>query len=217
MRLETLFERNIGFAESAGLEARPAHAPELVTVSCCDARVPQGRLFGTECGETFTVANIGNRVWKQLDSGEKALRGSVVYPLAHTDAAIFVVIGHTGCGAITATYRWLQGELSDPHPSVRDSLEQLREPVARGLDALANEKLSEDQLLAALAEYNVDAQVEHLRDKDFDVDVVGVMCDIHDLYAGETGQCHLVNMDGQTDGSNLPDNLQRFFYRISSR
>lgn len=215
MKFETLLEQNIDFATSAGLDAGKAHEPKLATVSCCDARIPQGQLFGTETGETFTVANIGNRVWKRLESGQKALRASVLYPVAYAGAETVIVIGHTGCGAITATYEWLQGELSDPDPSIRESLQQLRDPVRRGLDVLPTDKLSRQQLLAALAELNVDDQVAYLQKNHPGVEVVGVICDVHDLYPGQPGQCHLINYRGETTLEVLSGDLQRYFHRIA--
>ncbi|MFB6264885.1 MAG: carbonic anhydrase, partial [Bradymonadaceae bacterium] len=46
------------------------HDPHAVSVSCCDARVPQGRLFAAQPGEHFTVANIGNSVRARDKEGE---------------------------------------------------------------------------------------------------------------------------------------------------
>ena len=78
--------------------------PEAVSVCCSDSRVLQDHIWGNdEPGRIFTVGNIGNRVVERTDSTE-VVSGDVLYPVEHTGTRTIVVVGHTGCGAVTATY-----------------------------------------------------------------------------------------------------------------
>jgi len=88
--------------------------PDAVTVCCSDSRVLQDQIWGNdEPGQLFTCGNIGNRVIQQTTTGD-VVSGDVLYPIAHTGTNIAIVIGHTGCGAVTATYDDLTEGLDEP-------------------------------------------------------------------------------------------------------
>jgi carbonic anhydrase len=76
----------------------PKQAPFAVVLGCSDARVPTELLFGQGFNELFIVRVAGNVL------GD-ACMGSIDYALhALTDSVrCLVVLGHLGCGAVTAT------------------------------------------------------------------------------------------------------------------
>jgi carbonic anhydrase len=76
----------------------PKQEPFAVVVGCSDARVPTELLFGQGFNDLFIVRVAGNVL------GDVCL-GSVDYALnALTDnVRCLVVLGHLGCGAVTAT------------------------------------------------------------------------------------------------------------------
>ncbi len=78
----------------------------MVTVCCADSRVLGNQLWDvTEPGDCFSVRNVGNRVIQRPDPrAEPVVSGDVLYPLVETETETAVVVGHTGCGAVTATY-----------------------------------------------------------------------------------------------------------------
>jgi carbonic anhydrase len=76
----------------------PKQAPFAVVVGCSDARVPTELLFGQGFNDLFIVRVAGNVL------GDVCM-GSIDYALhALTDnVKCLVVLGHLGCGAVTAT------------------------------------------------------------------------------------------------------------------
>jgi carbonic anhydrase len=76
----------------------PKQAPFAVVVGCSDARVPTELLFGQGFNDLFIVRVAGNVL------GDVCL-GSIDFALhALTDnVKALVVLGHLGCGAVTAT------------------------------------------------------------------------------------------------------------------
>lgn len=178
-------------------------APPFLTVCCSDSRVLQDELFENRTpGNVFTVGAIGNRVFEETAEG-LAVSGDVLYPLVHADTETAVVIGHTGCGAVTATYRDIQDEVEEP-AGIRHCIDLLKRRLAEGVAALP-EGLDDAAAINRLVEYNVDQQVAFLRASDDvpDIDVVGVVYDFQDVYTDERGLVHVVNVDGVRDPERI--------------
>lgn len=178
--------------------------PDAVTVSCSDSRVLQDHMVDNDDpGRVFTVGVIGNRVVQHTDSG-RAVSGDVLYPIAHAGTDLALVIGHTSCGAVTATYRELTEGLDEP-AGIEHCIDILADDLEDGIEELP-EGLDDDEAVNHLVEYNVDRQVQNLVDSDEvpdDVDVVGLVYDFQDVYDGERGQLHVININGDRDVQDL--------------
>lgn len=85
----------------AGKENQGDHAYATI-IACSDSRVPVERLFDAGIMDTFIIRVAGN----VIDTDEA---GSVEYGLAHVNTPVFVVLGHTQCGAVTAVTNEVQG------------------------------------------------------------------------------------------------------------
>jgi carbonic anhydrase len=85
----------------AGKENQGDHAYATV-ITCSDSRVPVEILFDAGVMDIFVIRVAGN----VLDVDEA---GSVEYGLAHVNTPVFVVLGHTQCGAVTAVTNAVQG------------------------------------------------------------------------------------------------------------
>ncbi|WP_435146384.1 carbonic anhydrase [Halobaculum sp. P14] len=185
--------------------------PDVVTVCCSDSRVLQDHIWGNdEPGRIFTCSNIGNRVVQRTESGE-AVSGDVLYPIAHTGTDTAVVVGHTGCGAVTAAYEALtDGPLADgasEPPGIEHCIDLLAPHLEPGVEALPD-GVDGAAAVNRLVEYNVDRQVSLLRASDdvpAAVTAVGVVYDFQDVYGGERGEVHVVNVDGDTSVESLRD------------
>jgi carbonic anhydrase len=218
--METLVEllrRNADHADTFGSrfdEVQDGQRPEAVTVCCSDSRVLQDRMWDNdEPGQLFTVGNIGNRVVQRLD--DQIVSGDVLYPLAHTGTETAVVVGHTSCGAVTATYDAITGDVSDA-PGIEHCLALLRPHLEPGVEALPD-GLDRADAINHLVEYNVDRQVEFLRASDHvrdDVDIAGVVYDFQDVYGGQRGLVQVVNVDGEHDVATLREEHPEFADRI---
>lgn len=69
--------------------------PQATILSCSDSRVPVELIFDQGIGDTFVVRNAGNV------SGTEAI-GSIEYGVEYLGTPLLVVMGHSGCGAVTA-------------------------------------------------------------------------------------------------------------------
>jgi carbonic anhydrase len=177
--------------------------PDAVTVCCSDSRVLQDRMWGNEePGHLFTAGNIGNRVVQR--AGDQVVSGDVLYPLAHAGTDTAIVVGHTGCGAVTATYDALTDGVDEP-PGIEHCLDLLRPHLEPGVESLP-EGLGRAAAINHLVEYNVDRQVDFLRgsdDVDPEVDIVGAVYDFQDVYTDRRGEVHVINVNGDRDPEQL--------------
>ncbi|ELY55880.1 carbonic anhydrase [Natronolimnohabitans innermongolicus] len=177
--------------------------PDVVTICCSDSRVPQERMWGVDDpGSVFTPSNIGNQVW-DVDDGERIVDGGMLYPIHHAGTDVAAVVGHTGCGAVTAAYQVATGG-DRPGPRGVDKWVELLVPVVE--DALESDlvdaEADEETVINQLVEYNVDRQARFLREADEipdDVDVYGFVYDFQGVYGNEHGRTYLVNVNGETD------------------
>jgi carbonic anhydrase len=69
--------------------------PYATVLGCSDSRVPPELVFDAGLGELFVIRVAGN-----VFSGEIA--GSMQYAGSHLNTPLFVVLGHTRCGAVFA-------------------------------------------------------------------------------------------------------------------
>ncbi|WP_121821441.1 carbonic anhydrase [Halostella salina] len=188
-------------------DVQDAQHPDAVTVCCSDSRVLQDSMWGNDDpGHVFTVGNIGNRVVQRTADGE-AVSGDVLYPIAHTGTETAIVVGHTGCGAVTATYDAITGDIGDEPAGIEHCVDLLKPRLEPGVEALPDD-IERTAAINRLVEYNVDRQVEFLRESDDvpdDVSVIGVVYDFQDVYSGQRGEVHVINVDGETDVEQLRD------------
>lgn len=87
-------------AKDLGLAApgstTPDQLPFALVLSCADARVPVEMVFWQEANDLFVVRVAGNT------PGDQSM-GSIDYAVNHLPTLrLLIVLGHTGCGAVTA-------------------------------------------------------------------------------------------------------------------
>jgi carbonic anhydrase len=178
--------------------------PDAVTVCCSDSRVLGDHMWdNAEPGRLFACGNIGNRVLQRTDE-RRVVSGDVLYPLAHAGTDAAVVVGHTGCGAVTATYDALTGGVAEP-PGIQHCIDLLAPQLEPGVEALPDD-IDRTSAINRLVEYNVDRQVEFLLESDDvpeGVDVVGAVYDFQDVYGDRRGEIHVINLDGDRDVGQL--------------
>ena len=192
-------------------DVQAGQSPDVVAVCCSDSRVPQERMWGVDHpGTVFTPSNIGNQIWDE-DEGERIVDGGVLYPLHHTDTDAIAVVGHTGCGAVTAAYGVATGG-DHPGPRGVDKWVDLLVPVVE--DALESDEIDpegdEETVINQLVEYNVDHQARFLRDSGdvpADVDVYGFVYDFQGVYGADHGRAYLVNLNGETNPGAIADRV----------
>lgn len=91
------------------LEVAPHQDPFAVVFSCIDSRVPPEIVFDRGVGDLFVIRS-GAQV---LDTG--VVFGSIQFgPNGYPSARLIVVLGHEGCGAITAAIKVFQTGVAAP-------------------------------------------------------------------------------------------------------
>ncbi|MDS0294848.1 carbonic anhydrase [Halogeometricum luteum] len=198
---------------------RTSQSPAVVSVCCSDSRVSQEGMFAAplDAGFLFKPSNIGNKVTTRVD-GERAVDGSFLYGLEVSGASSGVVVGHTGCGAVTAAYESVVGEAGEQPPGIEEEVAPIVDVVEEALDGGAVETDAEKRAVVnQLVEYNVHAQVEYLRESDEvseGKDLYGFVYDFQNAYGDVDGRTVLVNVDGETDTDALreavPDGYEEF-------
>ena len=208
--LRQLLERNSRHADSLPDDhfssVERSQRPAVVSVCCSDSRVSQEGMWSVdEAGWLFSPSTIGNQVWDSHD-GELIVDGSVAYPMAYTETSTTAVVGHTGCGAVTAAVDAVdRGEIDGP-PGVVKWIELLVPVVEAGLADERVDPNRETSLVDQLVEYNVDRQIEFLLDSDdvpADESVYGFVYDFQRVYGERRGTAYLVNANGETDPDAL--------------
>lgn len=204
--LEELLARNRAHVDTIGddhfEEVLDAQSPPVVSLCCADSRVSQEGMWDVEePGWLFTPSNIGNVAWDVADSG--SVDGNLLYPVAHTGTRTVAVVGHTGCGAVTAAYEAVSEGAMPDHPGVRRRVETLVPVVERALDGPVDEG---EGVVDRLVEYNVREQVSFLDASDEvpdDATAFGFVYDLHCAYGDTPGRTYLVAADGETDPEML--------------
>ncbi|EMA55130.1 MULTISPECIES: carbonic anhydrase [Halococcus] len=200
-------------------DMQDSQRPAVVTVCCSDSRVLQDHMWeNDEPGHVFTCANIGNRVSQRTDAGA-VVSGDVLYPIVHTDTETAIVVGHTGCGAVTAAYDAITGDGASEPAGIEHCIGLLTPHLEAGVEALPTD-VSRTEAINRLVEYNVDRQVAALveiEEVPDSVDVVGVVYDFQDVYSERRGEVHVVNVDGETEVDVLRDTHSEIAARIERR
>jgi carbonic anhydrase len=72
-----------------------AQRPYATIIGCSDSRVAPELIFDAGLGELFIIRVAGNVISPEV-------MGSIQYAGVHLKTPLFVVLGHEGCGAVTA-------------------------------------------------------------------------------------------------------------------
>jgi carbonic anhydrase len=87
--------RGSAFRRETRIDLAKAQRPYATILGCSDSRVSPEWIFDTGLGELFVIRIAGN-----VFSPEIA--GTLQYAGSYLETPLFVVLGHEGCGAITA-------------------------------------------------------------------------------------------------------------------
>jgi carbonic anhydrase len=128
--------------------------PIATILGCSDSRVPVEVVFDQGFGDLFVIRVAGNIV-------APSQVGSVEFAAERLGTRLVVVLGHTSCGAVTATLEDLQRPASNQSWNMNSIVSRIR-PSVEGL--LATElKHDHERLIDQAVRANVRASVNQLR------------------------------------------------------
>ena len=128
----------------AGKENQGDHAYATV-IACSDSRVPVELLFDAGIMDIFTIRVAGNVI--DVDEG-----GSIEYGLAHVNTPVFVVLGHTQCGAVTAVTDEVLGHHHDLETNIPQLVDNIIPAVKRAMEQHPEQAKSHDIIPFAVEE-----------------------------------------------------------------
>jgi carbonic anhydrase len=116
--------------------------PFAAILGCSDSRVPPEMVFDQGFGDLFVIRVAGNIISTDVV-------GSIQYAEHHLHVPLLVVLGHEGCGAVTAA---LDAKFKRAHEPERiEALVRMIEPGLKDIDP----KMPQDKQLSAAVEANV--------------------------------------------------------------
>jgi carbonic anhydrase len=128
-------------------------SPFAIILSCADSRAPSELLFDCGLGDLFVVRVAGNVV-------APSIVGSVEFAASKFGTELVVVMGHTHCGAISATLDALAGGPAAASENLHDIVSRIS-PALVGLAASQTE--GGESLLRRATRANICAATDHLR------------------------------------------------------
>src|SRR5580704_8769900 len=120
--LQRLVDGNRRFREASGASsarrwssqlATEAQRPFAIILGCSDSRTPVEILFDQGFGDLFVVRIAGNIV-------APSIVGSIEFAASQFGTRLVVVMGHTQCGAISATVKAISTGLGPESRNIRD-------------------------------------------------------------------------------------------------
>ncbi|MGB5510117.1 MAG: carbonic anhydrase [Woeseiaceae bacterium] len=162
--LERLADGNRRFVNGefdADSQARRTHqpgqsggqAPFAIILACSDSRVPVEMVFDAGFGDLFVIRVAGNIV-------APSQIGSIEFAAEQFGCPLVIVLGHTHCGAVSATLDELVLKESLRSPNLRAIVDRVRpavEPVLKAHGGRASEAALKESVRS-----NIRASVERL-------------------------------------------------------
>jgi carbonic anhydrase len=153
------FVANQTIAGTISSEARRAalvngQEPFAIVLGCSDSRVPAELVFDQGFGDLFVIRVAGNIV-------APSQVGSVEFAAARFGTRLVVVMGHSECGAITATVEELLGRSTTASKNLRSIVDRVK-PAVEALLA-GGQHDDPEALVRDAVRANVRAAVDQLR------------------------------------------------------
>jgi carbonic anhydrase len=136
------------------MQLATSQEPFAIILGCADSRVPAEIVFDQGLGDLFVVRVAGNIV-------APSLVGSVEFAAARVNTRLVVVLGHSQCGAITATLEELRRTRETQSPNLRSIVDRVRPSV----EALLQTDVARDPeaLVRQAVRANIRTSANHLR------------------------------------------------------
>lgn len=137
----------------AALAAGPE--PLAIILGCSDARVPAELVFDQGFGDLFVIRVAGNVV-------SPSQIGSVEFAAGRYGTRLVVVMGHSQCGAVIATFEALTGRTRSPSRNLLSIVNRVR-PSMETVLAAAGADVNPEAVIADAVRANVRTSANHLR------------------------------------------------------
>jgi carbonic anhydrase len=130
--------------------------PFAVILGCSDSRVPAEIVFDQGLGDLFVIRVAGNIV-------APSQIGSVEFACQRFGTQLVVVLGHTRCGAVTATVDSLLTDPDHISPNIAAIVGRVQPAVQPVIDQ--HEGASREEIIQLSGRANVELSVNSLRER----------------------------------------------------
>jgi len=128
--------------------------PFAIIIGCSDSRVPVEIVFNQDPGDLFTIRVAGNVVAPELI-------GSVEYAAQGLGTRLVVVLGHSHCGAVSATLDTLRDQESNLSENLQSITQRIRPAV---MELFNNKDYSDEELSHKAVRANIAHSAKQLRE-----------------------------------------------------
>ena len=193
--LQRLIEGNRRFREAGGAVspargwsadlALEAQRPFAIILGCSDSRTPVEFVFDEGFGDLFVVRIAGN-------IAAPSVIGSIEFAAAQFGSRLVVVMGHTRCGAISATVDALRTGLGPDSKNIRAITDRIAPHVKELVDVGDRDR---EVLLRDAMRANVRASADHIRHGSRLIEelvISGRVAVVGAEYELESGQVHFI-------------------------
>lgn len=129
--------------------------PFAIILGCSDSRVPGEIIFDQGLGDLFVIRVAGNIV-------APSQIGSVEFAAERFHTRLVVVLGHSTCGAVSATLEELGRPSEAQSRNLQSIVDRIR-PAVQPLLAAGGVKLAFPELMKLAVRANIQASVNQLR------------------------------------------------------
>jgi len=146
--------KNPASTHARRIELAAGQEPFAIILGCSDSRVPAELVFDQGLGDLFVIRVAGNIV-------APSQIGSVEFAAGQFGTRLVVVLGHTNCGAISATLEELRRPTENQSRNLRSIVDRVRPSV----ETLLETELKNDAhaLMHQAVRANIRASTNQLR------------------------------------------------------
>lgn len=126
--------------------------PKAIVLCCSDSRAPVEMIFDQDIGDLFVIRVAGNII-------APSLVGSIEFAASLYGTNVVLVMGHTQCGAVTATLNHIENPQTISSENIHDIVSRIKPHI---FTISQMHEISHDHKLELAVEANVLASVSQL-------------------------------------------------------
>ncbi|NPA37930.1 MAG: carbonic anhydrase [Chlorobi bacterium] len=152
---------------------KEAQYPLAAILACMDSRVPVERIFDKTIGELFSFRSPGNVV-------NQDIIGGMEYAAKVAGTKLFVVMGHTGCGAVNAAVKGIKlGNLTYSLDKIKPAIERTKNITPKTIDNINYiNAVIDNNTLTSIETIRKESEILRNMEENGDIKIVAAMYNI---------------------------------------
>lgn len=157
--------------------AEEGQSPKAIVLCCSDSRAPVEMIFDQDIGDLFVIRVAGNIV-------APSLVGSIEFATSMFGTQLVLVMGHSQCGAITATLKHIENAQAIPSENIHDIVSRIKPhiyAIAQMKETGWDKKIElavEANVMASVAQLSSSSRLIEEQVKNGSLTIVGAILDL---------------------------------------